>query len=74
MRLNPDEETAATLLSSKKDFGWVMRCPNGCIHISIGNLTFRLSEAHYWTLMEMLSESATEIANHSSPPVDQNVH
>ena len=51
------------ILSRREEFGVVARCPNGCIHICVGNTALRLSTKQYWTLMELLTESAQKIAN-----------
>ena len=48
------------ILSRREEFGVVAQCPNGCIHICVG---LRTLDKQYWTLMELLTESAQKIAN-----------
>ncbi len=50
------------VLSRRENFGVVAQCPNGCIHICVGNTALRLSTDQYWKMMELLAESAQQIA------------
>ena len=50
------------VLSRRENFGIVAQCPNGCIHICVGNTALRLSKDQYWKMMELLAESAQQIA------------
>ena len=50
------------ILSRREEFGVVARCPNGCIHICVGNTALRLSTEQYRTLMDLLAEAAQKIA------------
>ena len=50
------------VLSRRDNFGVVAQCPNGCIHICVGNTALRLSTDQYWKMMELLAESAQQIA------------
>ena len=50
------------VLSRRENFGVVARCPNGCIHVCVGNTGLRLSTDQYWKMMELLAESAQQIA------------
>ncbi len=50
------------VLSRRENFGVVARCPNGCIHVCVGNTALRLSTDQYWKMMELLAESAQQIA------------
>ncbi len=50
------------VLSRRENFGIVARCPNGCIHVCVGNTALRLSTDQYWKMMELLAESAQQIA------------
>lgn len=54
---------AGTILSRKEDFGFVFSCPAGCIHITVRETSIRLSPEQYWTLLEMLTESATKMVH-----------
>ena len=60
--LDQCQKHEARILSRREDFGVVARCPNGCIHICVGNTALRLSTDQYWKLMELLAESAQQIA------------
>ena len=51
------------VLSFKEDFGAVERCSNGSIRISVESMSFDICEERFWTLMEMLSESARNLAD-----------
>jgi hypothetical protein len=46
------------VLSVRPKFGSVSRCPNGCFHVSLPNLTFRVTETEYRVLLDMLAEAA----------------
>ncbi len=50
------------VLSRRENFGIVAKCPNGCIHVCVGNTALRLSTDQYWKMMELLAESAQQIA------------
>ena len=50
------------ILSRRENFGIVAQCPNGCIHVCVGNSALRLSTDQYWKMMELLAESAKQIA------------
>ena len=49
------------VLSRRENFGVVAQCPNGCIHVCVGNTALRLSTDQYWKMMELLAESAQQI-------------
>ena len=51
------------ILSRREKFGVVAQCPNGCIHICVGNTALRLSTEQYWALMDLLAELTQKIAN-----------
>ena len=51
------------VLSSQEEFGSVVRCPRGCIHICVGNTSLRLSTKQYWELVDLLAESTKKIAS-----------
>ncbi len=60
---DPCQKYDLRILSRREEFGMVAQCPNGCIHICVGNTALRLLKEQYWTLMELLAESAQKIAN-----------
>jgi hypothetical protein len=45
------------VLAARKGFGSVSRCPSGCYHISLPNLSFRVTLAQYRALLEMLADA-----------------
>ncbi len=46
------------VLSTRNGFGSVARCPQGCFHVGLPTLAFRLPERQFWTFVEMLNEAA----------------
>jgi hypothetical protein len=50
------------VLALKSEFGSVVKCRDGCIHVSVDKVVLRLDKAEYWSLMEMLSEAARRLA------------
>ena len=61
-----ETEPAPRILSQKKDLGLIASCPKGCLHLTIGNTSIRLSEKQYWDLVDMLTESAALAAQDRS--------
>jgi hypothetical protein len=50
---------------AQSDFGSVLRCPGGCVHVSFQNVGFRLSERQYWELVELLSKASLALRSRS---------
>lgn len=50
------------VVSRHEDVGLVVRCSCGCIHVSVGNTSLRLSTKQYWELTELLVESTRKMA------------
>ena len=55
------------VLSVRARFGSVSQCPNGCFHISLPNLSFRMTESEYRLLLEMLADSAEAACAENGP-------
>ena len=60
--LDQCEKYEFQVLSRRENFGIVAQCPKGCIHVCVGNTALRLSTDQYWKMMELLAESAQQIA------------
>ncbi len=62
------------ILAASEGIGCVYRCPNGCLHVCIGETELRLSPQRYWGFVAMLSESSQSLATQEPRPANPDVN
>ncbi len=62
MNAEADAASGNVLLAFQQGFGHVWRCPRGCIHVAIRDLSVRISETDLDRLQRMLNEARQQAA------------
>lgn len=66
--IRQEVHSQATILAKKDNFGLVACCPAGCYHLTVQNVSIRLTEKQYWALVGLLNESTSQLASIDSSP------